>query len=1100
MEIIYTEITQDLTAGLLEVALQELVAKRKVYYIVPSSMSFEKEKEILERLAHGNDTAVFDLMVTRFKQLPYYFDKRESTTDKVELGSAGFSMLFRRVLRSFSKEDLPLYYSMQNSAGFLELLVQLRTELLTANLTADDLPVNPKNEELKKIFSRFENELDEEYANFSEFSDFTQRIAQGEFDTVLQNAVFVIDGYTRFSAEEEFFISTVQNRLARLIMGTYADEKSLTSLSESIYTNGVELIQHFRDKFGAQLTRYHGKDVNEVYSKLTTLIDQDSRFVISDEPIKITDDDSTHFRIWEAENQTAEIERVAKEIRQKISKGIPFKDFTVLVGDVSAYEIPVKEIFDLYEIPYFYAQEEAMSQHPLIVFFESLYAIKKNNYRPDDVVNLLKSKVYKIDNLEEEVIDQFEYYVHKFKISGHKRFTEEFTESEFSGLESVDTLRELLLGAHSPLQHFLTTNQKKTGKNWVKELRKFLEEGNVMAEMNHYFSEAEAQGDHQLADRHEQVWRLLLTVLTEFEAVFSAEKMKNIEFLDILLAGLKNAKYRQIPANVDVVKVRDYELVEPQTNKYVYAIGLSQTNFPRIKRNSTLLTDEERAEINAHTADHQFIEQLNVRNYHKNMFTVLSLVNSATKSLVMSMPQIMGNEQGELSPIFQLFVSHAEGKVINKIQSVNLQEGIEHVANSRAVIAMMGKIERALHENEEGAKDKRAFWSSLFRLLVKENPDFQNILISVDHDIETEKLAPETLEKLYGDKIYASVSSFERFYNCEYQYFLENTLGLETFENIDINSKIVGNFFHEVFEKVMQLTELSVDNFDEKLGTVLQEVDKNYARYFTQDATARFTWVNLEEIVRQTARMLKRTVAADELTTLLTESSFGLPKSELGQFSIEEIYLRGRIDRIDQLSSERLGAVDYKSSAHSFKLQDAYDGLSLQFLTYLDVLKKAFPQQKIWGALYLQFKNQPLNLNEVNHLSEIALLLNQAMRYEGLLLTDAVADVQKVDSIAIKKNNLYSPEVFDELLQMNEQHYKNAGKRLKSGKIAINPTMKRSEGIDKSGNVQGCRYCPLKSICRFEANVHMQQHTREIGQKSAAEILAELKGEATKDE
>ena len=464
------------------------------------------------------------------------------------------------------------------------------------------------------------------------------------------------------------------------------------------------------------------------------------------------------------------------------------------------------------------------------------------------------------------------------------------------------------------------------------------------------------------------------------------------------------------------------------------------------------------------------------------------------------MPQIMSNEQGELSPIFQLFVSHAEGKVINKIQSVNLQEGIEHVANSRAVIAMMGKIERALHENEEGAKDKRAFWSSLFRLLVKENPDFQNILISVDHDIETEKLAPETLEKLYGDKIYASVSSFERFYNCEYQYFLENTLGLETFENIDINSKIVGNFFHEVFEKVMQLTELSVDNFDEKLGTVLQEVDKNYARYFTQDATARFTWVNLEEIVRQTARMLKRTVEADELTTLLTESSFGLPKSELGQFSIEEIYLRGRIDRIDQLSSERLGAVDYKSSAHSFKLQDAYDGLSLQFLTYLDVLKKSFPQQKIWGALYLQFKNQPLNLNEVNHLSEIALLLNQAMRYEGLLLTDAVADVQKVDSIAIKKNNLYSPEVFDELLQMNEQHYKNAGKRLKSGKIAINPTMKRSEGIDKSGNVQGCRYCPLKSICRFEANVHMQQHTREIGQKSAAEILAELKGEATKDE
>ena len=32
----------------------------------------------------------------------------------------------------------------------------------------------------------------------------------------------------------------------------------------------------------------------------------------------------------------------------------------------------LKEIFELYEIPFFYAQEESMSQHPLVIFFESL--------------------------------------------------------------------------------------------------------------------------------------------------------------------------------------------------------------------------------------------------------------------------------------------------------------------------------------------------------------------------------------------------------------------------------------------------------------------------------------------------------------------------------------------------------------------------------------------------------------------------------------------------------------------------------------------------------------------------------------------------------
>lgn len=77
MEIIYTEITQDITQFLLERAQQALKEEKKVYYIVPSSISFEKEKEILERISSGADTAVFDLLVTRFKQLPYYFDRKE---------------------------------------------------------------------------------------------------------------------------------------------------------------------------------------------------------------------------------------------------------------------------------------------------------------------------------------------------------------------------------------------------------------------------------------------------------------------------------------------------------------------------------------------------------------------------------------------------------------------------------------------------------------------------------------------------------------------------------------------------------------------------------------------------------------------------------------------------------------------------------------------------------------------------------------------------------------------------------------------------------------------------------------------------------------
>lgn len=38
---------------------------------------------------------------------------------------------------------------------------------------------------------------------------------------------------------------------------------------------------------------------------------------------------------------------------------------------------------------------------------------------------------------------------------------------------------------------------------------------------------------------------------------------------------------------------------------------------------------------------------------------------------------------------------------------------------------MIGQIERELVESEETSEDKRVFWSSIFRILVKSNADFQ---------------------------------------------------------------------------------------------------------------------------------------------------------------------------------------------------------------------------------------------------------------------------------------------------------------------------------------------------------------------------------------
>ncbi len=110
-----------------------------------------------------------------------------------------------------------------------------------------------------------------------------------------------------------------------------------------------------------------------------------------------------------------------------------------------------------------------------------------------------------------------------------------------------------------------------------------------------------------------------------------------------------------------------------------------------------------------------------------------------------------------------------------------------------------------------------------------------------------------------------------------------------------------------------------------------------------------------------------------------------------------------------------------------------------------------------------------------------------------LVLEEAADQIKAIENITVKKSNIYNQEEFEQLLKLNENHYQHAGQRLKSGQIAINPIMKRSEGIDQTGNVRGCRYCRLNLFVDLKQMLHMNEHSREIGQKSQAEILAELK-------
>lgn len=70
------------------------------------------------------------------------------------------------------------------------------------------------------------------------------------------------------------------------------------------------------------------------------------------------------------------------------------------------------------------------------------------------------------------------------------------------------------------------------------------------------------------------------------------------------------------------------------------------------------------------------------------------------------------------------------------------------------------------------------------------------------------------------------------------------------------------------------------------------------------------------------------------------------------------------------------------------------------------------------------------------------------------------------------------------LMTHNETLYQEAGQKILSGKIEINPIVVKH-------HAKGCQFCQFKSICGFESDSHLSSG-RKVNLKSKEEIRASL--------
>mgnify|MGYP001623231692 FL=1 len=512
MKLLYTDIQFDMTEILARKAMEEAKAGKRVFYIAPNSLSFEKERAVLELLP---DQASFAITITRFVQMARYFVLNEPQT-KETIDDNGLAMIFYRALSHFSDTDLKVFGRLKQDTNFIKQLVDLYKELKTANMTVLDLTelhTAEKQEDLVKIFLAVNDILlANQYENQSKIAFFAKQVASGHLDDAFENVVLVIDGFTRFSAEEEDLVSLLEEKCAQVIIGTYSSQKAYkaTFSTGNVYQASLDFLHSLAAKFQTQPEYVESSQKSqEAFAKLSKLFEAKHDFTTSD--ITLTQDDKKHYAIWDVINQKEEVEHVAKAIRHKLHQGYRYKDILVLLGDVDSYRLQIGKIFDKYEIPYYFGKAESMSDHPLVHFIDSLERVKRYRFRMEDVVNLLKTGLY--GSFTQDDLDLFEQYLIYADIKGQSKFGKEFTIA-YKGEEHlayINCMREQII---APLLGLFKA-QKQFGSSLLEKLMTFL--GAISLPENLERMVATFSENDQ--EKHEQVWRTFTGILEQFQTI-----------------------------------------------------------------------------------------------------------------------------------------------------------------------------------------------------------------------------------------------------------------------------------------------------------------------------------------------------------------------------------------------------------------------------------------------------------------------------------------------------------------------------------------------------------------------------------------------------
>ncbi|MCT3329103.1 PD-(D/E)XK nuclease family protein [Lactiplantibacillus pentosus] len=984
-------------------------------------------------------------------------------------------------------------------------------------------------------------------------------------------------GFAQLPAQEQGIITTMLEQGADVTISLVLDHKVVDQAPDNgtlFYQSGrlyYRLYQYARIR---QIPV--GQDIQATESRVTAgLASLDDFWRGTPQAATGQEAPNPNVHLFRTDSRQTELAQVGRMIRDMVAQkhvnpadDYHYRDFLIMTRHLNSYKTMLAPTFHQLEIPYFVDLERSMADHPLVELVNALFDMDEQQYQYRDVMRVLKTELLipQIDGQPmdreayRQAVDLTENFILKSGYHGQQWLQAEdwqyfqLTEGDI-GIETdqnIEISRQINL-----IHHFVATifppffkkmQQAPDGKAAVTVLVNFLTAHGVTQQLLAWRDQALDRQDVQAAAEPEQTWQTFCNMLDEYVTILGSEPFEITDFLALLQAGFEGASYSQIPSTLDQVLISESGIVQSQDHRVVFMIGATDLVMPDRIMSNNLLSDVDKENLQPSLAtldgDHYLNDSAVVQLGDESCLNYLAFL-SARQHLFFSAP-FKDDQETDLN--WSTYVRRIQ-------QQFNLKEhsylgtpdptspdvkpfvGTKRRTLSHVIQVYRDVLTTNTDRNRVGEPLRPApVWVWLRQQLTRD-PQFgslaRQLMAGLSYRNQPVTLTAASVEALYGHQIYTSISKLEEFYRNQYAYFLKYGLKLRERDVFELSAASTGEFFHAVLDGLIKalrtdqipLAQASDQQLGHYLETVTREIlDQPQFTILTSSNRMAYLQRQLISTVRQIAFAIRNQSKLSAAEPRQTEVLFGNVGKEHGlkalDFQIDathSVHVRGKIDRLDQIqvaNQSYLGIVDYKSSTHKFDFQEAYYGLAMQMLTYLDAVLHNESELvgsdqeavKLAGALYMHIQNPTLKPKEIQGGFEAALLKKN--KYKGLLLDDPQllehldSEVQeqsgtsKVYPFSRRKDGSYSGgraaslvtnEQLERLLAHNSQLIVAAAEAIFAGQVQLNP-------IRLNDKTTALQYSPYLAIMQFDAMLAENAY-RDLPPLSAKQVLDLLKDE-----